>query len=277
MTDNFIPFHMSGTKEDLAGNHGIGRYIFLCGSDERAKKIASHFDNLIVKEHERQHHFYLGRIQHQGVTIDVASISTGVGCPSADNIINELYLLGGRRFLRVGTAGSLQPKHIKVGDVVIATGAVRDEDTSACYVTTSYPAIASIDMVNAAQLAVQKLGLNKYVYQGIVHTKSSFYAREMGQSYLKSNKDYMEDLKMAGVLATEMECSHLFIVSSLFSHREAIKSNKLAPKVSVGGILAIVGDDTPISSEEAANTAVDRAINIGFECIKELAISEIKF
>lgn len=83
--------------------------------------------------------------------IDVAVISTGMGCASADIIINELYLLGDKRFIRIGTAGSLQPTKIKVGDIVIPTAAVRDEDTSTNYIYREYPAIASLNIVNACK------------------------------------------------------------------------------------------------------------------------------
>lgn len=275
IADQFVPLHINASKKDLAGNQGINRYIFLCGSDERAKKMASQFNDLVVKEHPRQHNLYLGTLNHKDKVIDVASISTGVGCPSEDNIINELYLLGGKRFLRIGTSGSLQPKLIKAGSVVIATSAVRDEDTSACYISPSYPAVASIEMINAAHKATELLSLSDVVYSGIVHTKSSFYAREMGQSHLKYNEEYMQSLKNAGVLATEMECSHLFILASLFSHREVQKSGKLSDKILAGGILAVVGDDTPMSSDDKVDIAIERAISIGFETIKVLAEQEL--
>ena len=110
----FIPYHMNASLEDLCGNNGINRYIFLCGSNERAKKrIGSHFNHLVIREHPRQHNLYLGSIKHKDKNIDVASISTGIGCPSADNIINELYALGGRRFLRVAPQAHYNPIILK--------------------------------------------------------------------------------------------------------------------------------------------------------------------
>nr|WP_280123922.1 hypothetical protein [Coxiella endosymbiont of Ornithodoros amblus] len=55
--------------------------------------------------------------------------------------MNELIYLGTKRFLRIGTAGSLQPQWIKTGDVVIATEAAWDEYTSSCYVDIGYSAL----------------------------------------------------------------------------------------------------------------------------------------
>jgi uridine phosphorylase len=53
------PHHINAISSDLAGNNNIGRYIFLPGSEGRAKTIASHFDNVTVKQHSRGHHLYL--------------------------------------------------------------------------------------------------------------------------------------------------------------------------------------------------------------------------
>lgn len=33
----FVPSHLQANAEDLAGNHGIGRYSLLPGSDGRVK------------------------------------------------------------------------------------------------------------------------------------------------------------------------------------------------------------------------------------------------
>src|SRR5476651_2489588 len=128
----FKPEHINATAEDFAGNHGIGRYILLPGSDGRAKEIAQHFDNLVTKSHHRAHNVYLGTLSCDGKIIDVATVSTGMGCPSMEIILHELFHLGAKRFLRVGTAGSLQP-WIKIGSIVNALASVRDENTSTRY------------------------------------------------------------------------------------------------------------------------------------------------
>lgn len=86
---SFKPVHMNATPDDLAGNNGIGRYLFLPGSDGRAKEVAQHFSNLSVKVHPRGHHLYLGTLLFAGKTIDVASIATGMGCPSTEIILHE--------------------------------------------------------------------------------------------------------------------------------------------------------------------------------------------
>jgi len=255
------PYHINASPGDLTN-----RFIFLCGSDERAKRIASHFSALKIQESSRGHHLYLGEIESNQKSIPVASISTGMGCPSEDIILNELYLSGGRTFLRVGTAGSLQPDKIKVGDLVVATAAVRDEDTSASYIMPEFPAVASREMINAIENAAKALNMSDSLYYGIVHTKSSFYAREMFHSLLPENQNYLEILKKAGVLATEMECSLLFILSSLYSHRTP---NFHHPAICAGAILAIVGDSEPIDQNMNKKEAgIEKAIQLALSTAK---------
>ena len=59
----FTPYHMNATKDDLAGNNGIGPYILLPGSNGRAEEI-SLFDHR--QGTSRGHHLYLGSITHEG-------------------------------------------------------------------------------------------------------------------------------------------------------------------------------------------------------------------
>ena len=44
-----------------------------------------------------------------------------MGCPSVDIIVTELIMLGARRFVRVGTAGSLQPHAIRMFALLLLT------------------------------------------------------------------------------------------------------------------------------------------------------------
>merc|ERR1712137_1438515 len=122
-----------------------------------------------------------------------------MGCPSVDIVVTELIKLGAKRFIRVGTAGSLQPHTIRVGDVVIASAAVRDEGTSRHYAPIEFPAIAAPTMVQALKHAAgdvsqtsEFMKSGSKIYCGIVHTKDSLYAREFGEGALvQSHKDYM--------------------------------------------------------------------------------------
>ena len=65
--------------------------------------------------------FILGTLTAEGETIQVATLASGMGCPSMEIFLHELFQLGAKRFLRIGTAGSLQP-WIKTGQLINAQG-----------------------------------------------------------------------------------------------------------------------------------------------------------
>lgn len=263
---NFKPHHCNAERSDFLGNGEIGRYIFIPGSTDRAKQIAeNYFTNLIVKENPRGHDLYLGDLERQGKIIKVAAIATGMGTPSVDLILSELIILGAKRFLRIGTAGGLQ-SNIQVGDVVFGTSAVRDECASSNYVPTSFPAVASTDMLIAANALQHKFDYK--VHLGMLHTKDSLYAREFrfGPS-AEENKDFMEKIIAYGVLATEMEAAHVYVLSQIYAHEfnYAIKS---------GCVLGIIGGEDPFLDSNLAQKAIDNAIDFGINLIVELANKE---
>lgn len=271
MKKAFKPIHINASLEDLSGNGGIGRYVFLPGSDGRAREIAKNFLNLQVKSHPRGHNLYLGKILKKRQPIEVAAISTGMGCPSMEIILHELFCLGSKRFLRVGTAGSLQPNLVNIGDLINVSAAVRDESTTSDYVPLGFPAIAALEVINTISKSAKKLKLEKKLHTGIVHCKSSFYAREFGTGPLgPDNKHYLSILSKAGVLATEMETATLFIQSQLYNHQ--LKQQKSRHCILAGAILAILATEpgTFATGKAYEKITVD-LIKLSIEAVKQLA------
>lgn len=258
------PIHLDAQPADFEGNDGKGRFLLLPGSRDRAEKIASLFHNVRVNRHPRGHDLHLGCFTHAGKQMDVGVVSTGMGCPSLDLIVSELIALGAKVLLRVGTSGSLQP-HVKTGDVVVATAAVRDEATSDHYLPREFPALAAWSLVLAIQRASEKLSLRGTVHFGPVHTKDSLYARELGWGPLAAeHKRYSALLTSAGVLASEMECAHLFVLGQLGA--EAVGMPVLS-----GGVVAVIGDhDTAFRHVPEAQMAVDDAIALALASLGEL-------
>ncbi len=271
-TADFKAHHMSISTEDVAGNNGIGRYILLPGSDGRAASIAEHFSDRSVKEHPRRHNFYAGTLSLDGKSIDVAVVATGMGCPSVDIIVNELIHLGARRLLRVGTAGSLQPGRIPIGSIVVASAAVRDEGTSRLYMPSAVPAVASPEMVVAAQRACDVCSVERG-FTGIVHTKDSLYAREFEAGPMtEENRRFMAQLRAGGVLASEMETALLFTLAQIYTQefREAGET----VEVEAGAVLGIIGDETAFGNDEQVKTTTDLAVKVGLETIRQRARAE---
>lgn len=252
------PFHLSLEPEDLEGNGGRGRFVFLPGSDGRAKELAASFSSCTVKSHSRAHNGYLGELQLDGKSLDVCAISTGMGAGSIEIILNELFSLGARNFLRLGTAGSLQPSTLKIGTMVAASGAVKDEGSSSHYVPQELPALASIEFLRAIAALEKTHGLRT----GLVHSKSTLYGREFGfGARAGAHTAYLDMLSQSGVLASEMETSMLYTLGQLFAREARLKQEQ--HPVFFGSILAVIGDDSPFGSEKKKIEAVNALVNIG--------------
>jgi uridine phosphorylase len=256
------PIHLSATREDFAGNGEKGRYLLLPGSRSRARAIAERFLDSTVKTHPRGHDLHLGRVEKDGQTLDVGTISTGMGCPSIDLIVTELLALGATTLLRVGTCGSLQPE-ITTGDLIVATAAVRDEGTSDHYLPREFPALASFALLRAADAAAHST--TERVHFGPVHTKDSLYARELKLGPLRrQHEEYEAVLRRGGVLASEMECAHLFVLAQLGARAEG-------PPATAGAVLAVIGDhDQPFRESPLAGKAVDASIRFAIDTLFEL-------
>ena len=92
------PVHVRAEPGDFAES------VLLPGDPRRAKYIAENFfeDAKLVTE-ERGMLGYTGTYKGEPVSVQ----ATGMGCPSAAIVTEELIQLGARNLLRVGTCGAL--------------------------------------------------------------------------------------------------------------------------------------------------------------------------
>ena len=249
MTNDFIPEHINITKSDT-----YNRIFIIPGSSGRSKYIANNkLENVIINNSSRGHNLYLGNIPKTNILIGI--INTGMGCPSVDIIITELIQLGAKVFIRIGTAGGFNLQNTPLGSIVISSSAVRDESTSKHYAPIEFPSIADRLLVNYLETTANILNIPNKV--GIVHTKDSLMVREYGFGPLsQESKCYMNSLKKLGVIASEMESSHLFILGSTY-------------KVKTVSILAIIGgEDMPFeNNKDIKKKGIDYCINIVFKAI----------
>src|SRR5256714_8846922 len=126
------------------GKGDVGEYVLVPGDPGRTPMIAKYLEGAREVAFSREYRTVTGTVDG----VPVSAMSTGMGGPSVAIGVEELSELGVHTFLRVGTCGAAQPE-IKMGDLVIAIGAVRSEGTPDGYIPKEYPAIASLDVVNA--------------------------------------------------------------------------------------------------------------------------------
>src|SRR5215471_1924143 len=105
-----MPIHVRAEPGDYADA------CLLPGDPLRAQYIAeTYFDAPAQRNRERGMLGYTGTWNGKPISVQ----ATGMGCPSAAIVMEELVQLGVRRFIRVGTCGGLQPD-LKLGDLVVA-------------------------------------------------------------------------------------------------------------------------------------------------------------
>ena len=120
----------------------IGEYCILPGDPGRCEQIASFFDNPVHVGMNREYNIWNGYISGKLVSV----CSTGIGGPSTAIAAEELCACGARTLIRVGTCGGISTL-VRSGDVVIATGAVRQDGTSREYAPIEFPAVTDPDVL----------------------------------------------------------------------------------------------------------------------------------
>ncbi|MFC6718735.1 nucleoside phosphorylase [Natrialbaceae archaeon GCM10025810] len=205
-----VQYHLEVAPDDVADT------VLLPGNPERLEKIVAHWDGHEVIAHHREYRTATGT--YEGTPISVTS--TGIGSPSAAIAVEELARVGVDTFVRVGSCGAIQPE-MDVGDLVITTGAVRQEGTSDEYVREDYPATADYEVVSALVAAAERLGYDYHT--GITMSADSFYAgqgRPGFDGFEAAGSDRLvDDLGEANVKNIEMEASAILTLATLYGLR----------------------------------------------------------
>lgn len=192
----------------------IGKYVLLPGDPGRCEKIAKYFDSPKFVAQNREFVTYTGTLEGEKVSVT----STGVGGPSAAVALEELVMAGAHTFLRIGTCGGIS-LDVDGGDIVIATGAVRQEGTGLHYEPIEYPAVPNFEVLSALVETAKTFG-SPYHY-GIVQCKDSFYGQHEPERMPVAQELLFkwEAWKRGNVLASEMESAALFVIGSYLKVR----------------------------------------------------------
>ena len=224
-----------------------GEYAEACllpGDPLRAKYVAETFlESPEQRNWERGMLGYTGTYKGKPVSVQ----ATGMGCPSAAIVIEELSQLGVKRLLRIGTCGGLQA-NLKLGDLIVAVSAVPADSTATHYVGGEpHAPTADWELVHAAVHAAKELG--KPVRVGSIVSSDIFYNPDEGQYGRWSDR---------GVLAVEMEAAVLFTLG-------ALRKVKAGCLLTVSDIV-VEGEFVRISDEEM-KAAVDQMTELALTTV----------
>jgi DeoD family purine-nucleoside phosphorylase len=224
-----------------------GEYAEACllpGDPLRARYIAENFlESAEQKNSERGMLGFTGTYRGRPVSVQ----ATGMGCPSAGIVIEELVRLGVKRLLRIGTCGGLQPD-LRLGDLIVALSAVPADATATHYVGGEpHAPTAAWELVHAAVHAAKHL--SRPVRVGPIVSSDVFY---------DPDPDRARRWQERGILGVEMEAAVLFTLGAL-------------RKVQAGCLLTV--SDVIVESEFVRISDAD--LRAAVDGMAELALSTI--
>lgn len=179
----------------------VGEYVLLPGDPARSDRVAKYLENAQLMASHREHRTFTGT--YKGIKVSVTS--TGMGCPSTAIAVEELANIGAKTFIRIGSSAALTDD-VRIGDLLISVGAMKNEGTSKFYVPDSFPAIPDWEftymLIQTAKELSKKHGFK--VHTGISATDDAFYGE---------TPEWIQKLIDLGITNIEMEASAMFTIA----------------------------------------------------------------
>ena len=196
-----------GGPEHILAKARVAERVVAVGDPGRATLLAGLLEDARLESDRRGLLVYTGRWKGREVTV----ATHGMGAPSALIVFEELYMLGARTIVRLGTAGGL-PGRAEPGDVVVASAA--SMLAHGCGLEAYTPGLVpplGPDPMLTVRLYESLAGSGLRVRLGPVFCSDSFYAE----------RGLLERILATGSLAVEMEGAALFALSHIRGFRSA--------------------------------------------------------
>lgn len=185
---------MLGLKSD-----SLGPYALIPGPKERSELILKALEapqkNFTFLDYE----MYTGSLDGKRVTVG----NGGRYAPDTAITTEILCGAGAESLIRVGSCGSLQD-HVKIGDLVIVTGALRGDGTSRYYVAENFSTVAHPDVVDALKQAADSLKVRCHL--GWIFTIDALF---------QETPELIEQLKQQNVASIDMVTSAFLTIAQV--------------------------------------------------------------
>lgn len=154
---------MLGLKRD-----SLGPYALIPGPKERSGQILKSVSDAKKNFTFLDYEMFTGSLDGKRVTVG----NGGRYAPDTAITTEILCGAGAESLIRVGSCGSLQ-EQVRIGDLVVVTGAVRGEGTSRYYVAEGFSTVAHPDVINALHKAAQDLQIR--CHSGRIFTTDALF------------------------------------------------------------------------------------------------------
>jgi uridine phosphorylase len=251
-------YHLGFSLEDLDGE--LPTAVLLCGDPERVRRIASNAELVSDVKTLSENRGLVSCLCSSREGIPFIAATSGMGAPSLSIVVNELYRLGIRTFVRVGTCGGIA-KNIKTGDLVISTAALCRQGAANDIAPVEYPAAADPFLTVTLTEAAQKLGFKAHL--GVTASVDTFYeGQERSDSansfLLRTLQGITEEYRQLNILNYEMECGTLFKMGLVYGFRAGCVCAVLAERLVNESIDLEVKERSEVRAAKAALEALRR-------------------
>jgi uridine phosphorylase len=177
----------------------LGPYALIPGPKERSQMLLGLLDNPV------KNFTFLDYEMHTG-TIDGKRVTVGNGgrfAPDTAMTTEILCAAGAESLIRIGSCGSLQ-EHVKIGDLVIVTGAIRGEGTTSYYVPKNFSTVANPEIVGALKTAAESLSVRYHL--GWIFTTDALF---------QETPELIQELNEQKVTSIDMVTSTFLTIAQL--------------------------------------------------------------
>ncbi len=186
--------NMLGLKRD-----SLGPYALVPGPKERSDMLLKLLDGAQKSFTFLDYEMHTGSLEGKRVTVG----NGGRYAPDTAITTEILCSAGAEALIRVGSCGSLQ-EHIKIGDLVIVTGALRGDGTSRYYVAENFSTVAHGDIVNALKRAADDLQVRYHL--GWIFTTDALF---------QETPELIQQLNQQNVSSIDMVTSTFLTIAQL--------------------------------------------------------------
>lgn len=194
------PVHLRVSPGDVA------ELVVTSGDPARTEQLARMLGESKLVNTNRGLITYSGYYGKRRVTVS----THGMGGPSASIVFEELWMMGAKVIVRLGTSGGLVDE-LRVGDFVIPTGAAYARGSLGSYGRDgALPALPDLDL---QRRLVERCTSEGVVFKsGLVFSSDAFYGEDRAS---------LDDWVKRGAVGVEMECATLFTLGRLRGFRSA--------------------------------------------------------